>query len=428
MPSTAKLEWHTEKRKVSDLIPNEKNPRKISQKQIEDLKKSLQKFNLVEIPVADTDNKLIAGHQRVMVLKLLGRENEEIPVRIPNRKLTQYEYDRYLLSSNRLHADWDWDKLVENFDVGTMIDSGFDDMDLSQIFDDNLEVLDDTEFELEKEIEKAKATDIKNGNMFALGRHTLICGDSTKPETVKKLLGDAKISVLNNDIPYNIGLSYDHGISGKKNFGGKTNDKKSDPEYGRFIKSILENGLSVCQKNCHVFFWLDEKYVGMMQQIYREAGVKQKRLCFWIKNNQNPVPKIAFSKATELCLYGIRGTPYLSNRIKNLNEVLNKELTTGGRLIDDIMDLFNIWLVKRLPTTQYEHPTEKPPSLYEKSLRRCSKPGDMVLDMTAGSGSLMVACEQLKRTAYLVEIEPIFCQVILNRYEKLTNTKPTKIS
>ena len=71
-----------------------------------------------------------------------------------------------------------------------------------------------------------------------------------------------------------------------------------------------------------------------------------------------------------------------------------------------------------------EHPTEKPPLLYEKSLRRCSRPRDIILDETAGSGSLMVACEQLKRTAYLVDVEPIFCQLILNRYEKLTNTKP----
>jgi DNA modification methylase len=89
--------------------------------------------------------------------------------------------------------------------------------------------------------------------------------------------------------------------------------------------------------------------------------------------------------------------------------------------------MLDIWLIKRLPANEMEHPTEKPPSLYEKSLRRCSRPGDIILDETAGSGSLMVACEQLKRTAYLVDVEPIFCQLILNRYEKLTNTKPKKI-
>jgi DNA modification methylase len=127
-------------------------------------------------------------------------------------------------------------------------------------------------------------------------------------------------------------------------------------------------------------------------------------------------------------LYGTKGLPHLSDKIKNLNEVLNKEMATGGRLLDDIMDLFNIWLAKRLPTSQYEHPTEKPPTLYEKALRRCSKPGDVILDLTAGSGSLMIACEQLKRTALMVEVEPVFCQLILNRYERLTNEKPRKIN
>ena len=120
--------------------------------------------------------------------------------------------------------------------------------------------------------------------------------------------------------------------------------------------------------------------------------------------------------------------PYLSNKVKNLNEIMNKEITTGNRLIDEVMDLINIWLVKRLPGNQYEHPTQKPPTLYEKSLRRCSRPGDIILDLCAGSGSLMVSCEQLKRTAYLVEIEPIFCQLIINRYEQLTKTKIKKIN
>ena len=102
-----KLSWVTETRKISELVPNVKNPRTISPKQIEDLKKSLKKFNVVEIPVIDTQNNVIAGHQRLMVLKLLGRENETIEVRVPNRKLTQSEYDQYLLVSNRVHGDWD---------------------------------------------------------------------------------------------------------------------------------------------------------------------------------------------------------------------------------------------------------------------------------------------------------------------------------
>jgi ParB-like chromosome segregation protein Spo0J len=110
-----KISWRTVEKKVGDLVPNIKNPRLMSPKQMEDLKRSLKKFNLVELPVVDVDLTVIAGHQRLMALKLLGREGERIPVRIPDRKLTKAEYDQYLLSSNRIHGDWDWEKLAENF-------------------------------------------------------------------------------------------------------------------------------------------------------------------------------------------------------------------------------------------------------------------------------------------------------------------------
>ena len=108
---------------------------------------------------------------------------------------------------------------------------------------------------------------------------------------------------------------------------------------------------------------------------------------------------------------------------KEANEILNKEIGTGNRTADDIMDIFDIWLAKRLPGQDYEHPTSKPPTLHEKPLRRCSKINDIVLDLFGGSGSTMIACEQLKRRAYMVEIEPIFCQLIINRFEKLTGIK-----
>jgi CheY-like chemotaxis protein len=119
------LQWRTETRVVSTLIPNDKNPRVMSPKQIEDLKKSLKKFNLVEIPVIDTDNRVIAGHQRLMVLKLLGREREKIEVRVPNRKLTKQEYDQYLLASNRILIVEDDPLLVRIYSV-RLKEEGFD--------------------------------------------------------------------------------------------------------------------------------------------------------------------------------------------------------------------------------------------------------------------------------------------------------------
>ena len=119
------INWKTEKRKINVLIPYEKNPRKISEKQIEDLKKSLQKFNLAEIPVINTDNTIIAGHQRLKILQLLGRGEEEIDVRIPDKKLTEKELQEYNIRSNKNIADWDFEILNEFFDKENLLEWGF---------------------------------------------------------------------------------------------------------------------------------------------------------------------------------------------------------------------------------------------------------------------------------------------------------------
>jgi len=423
-----KLLWKTEKRKINEILPFSRNPRQITEGQMETLKQSLKKFNVVELPAINADGTIVAGHMRIKALQILGRGEEEIEVRVPNRQLTEKEFKEYLLLSNRSGGIFDWDILKTDFDIDLLLETGFDSGDLSHIWDDNLEVTDDN-FNEEAEIKKIKKTDIKPGDMFSLGKnHFLICADSTDPNTVKKLIGREKIDLINIDFPYNLGVDYSTGLGGKQNYGGTMNDKKPDSEYRKFLADILGNALSVAKKDCHVFAWLDEKYIGMMQEIFKTLGINFKRLCLWAKGSHNPTPQIAFNRAVELCMYGIIGKPFLSDKIKNLTEFQNKEIGTGNRLIDDIMDIFQIWLVKRLPGNEYEHSTMKPPTLYEKSIRRCSKPGDAVLDLTAGSGSLMVACEALKRRAYLAEIEPIFCQLIINRFKQISNEKVTKLN
>lgn len=413
-----KLEWRTERRKVKDLIRYEKNPRTLSETQLEGLKRSLKKFNVAELPCINTDGKVVAGNQRILALSLLGRSEEEIEVRVPSRPLTEAEFRDYLLTSNRSGGSWDFEKLAAEFDLGELLTAGFDSLDLSNIYDDNLEIQDD-ELDEEEEVEKAKDTDIKQGDYFALGRHRLLCSDATKIESVQKLMGNVKVDLINDDLPFNIGLSYDKGVGNKGKYGGTTNDSKSDAEYETFVKSVMQNALSVAKPDAHVMFWCDERYVWLFQKTYQELGVDSKRLCIWIKDNQSPTPKVAFNKVTEFCVYGTIGKPWLNDKVRNLNEIQNKEITTGNRLTDDILDLFNIWLVKRLPSSEYQHPTQKSPTLHEKALRRCTRPGDVVLDLTAGSGSILSASEQLKRTAYLCEMEPVFCQVIINRFKKL---------
>lgn len=420
------LSWRTESRKISDLVPNALNPRVMSDRQMAALKKSLLDFGVVELPVVDRDNKVIAGHQRLVALKLIGPADAVISVRVPNRKLTKKEYDRYLLSSNRISGEFDWQKLADNFDIDTILASGFEDGDLALIFDDVS--VEDDEFRPEDELKKIKKTNVRLGDLYQLGKHKILCADSTDPASVKKLMKGDRATTLIFDPPFNIGLSYNHGIGGKGSYGGTVDDSKSDKEYEAFLKAAIGNGLSVCTKDAHVFVYHDTRYAWMLQGIYKELGIAYKRTCLWIKNNSTPTPNVGFNRQYEPVLYGTVGKPYLSDRAFNFSEVLNPEIGSGNKTIDDIYDLFDIWLAKRINGADYQHPTEKPPSIHERPLRRCTKPGDIVLDLFSGSASLMVACEQLKRSAYLVEREPIFVQLAINRYEKLTGLKAKKLN
>jgi DNA modification methylase len=413
-----KLFWVTEKRKVKDLIPFDKNPRILNDSQKQKLKQSIKKFNLVEIPVLDKDNTIISGNQRIKVLILLNRADDEIDVRIPNRKLTKEEIEEYNLKSNLHNGEWDFEAL-KGFEIETLMDAGFSDDDLSKIWDSNLETEDDN-FQVDKELEKIKEPKTKLGNIIELGNHLLICGDSTDPKVIEKLSREKVANMIYFDPPYNISLDYNKGVGGKGKYGGQTNDNKTEAEYIEFLKKILKNGLSITKENANCFIWNDENNIALVQSLFKELGIENKRVCLWIKNGFNPTPNVAFNKCFEACIYGIIGKPYLSDSLKNLNEIMNKEIGSGNRTIDDILDLINIWLVKRLSGEKMEHPTEKPPTLHEKAIRRCTKVGDTILDLCAGSGSLMVACEQLKRKCLMVEIEPIFCDLIISRYKQLT--------
>ena len=420
------LVWHTERRRVNDLLPYQANPRKINDQQIEDLKRSIKKFNLAEIPAINTDGKIVAGHQRIKALQLLGRGEELIDIRLPNRALTKEEFERYLISSNALGGSWDTE-LLKSFDIEMLMDIGMDENTLANIWDENLSTEDD-EFQVEKELAKITKPKTKLGDIFALGSHRIACGDSTDPNVLEKLFGKDQASMIYSDPVYNLKIPYDKGIGGKQNYGGNVNDNRTDEEYKAFLKKSLENALTVVKPDTHVFYWCDESYIWLLQTIYRELGIENKRVCLWVKNGHNPTPNIAFNKCFEPCVYGVRNKPYLAKNIHNLNEVFNQEVTTGNRLIDDILDLFNIWLVKRLAGNDYLHATSKPPTLHEKAIRRCTRPGDIILDSFLGSGSTLISAEQLKRRCYGVELEPVFCDLIINRFERLANVKAKKLN
>jgi DNA modification methylase len=413
------LQWRTEKRKVSDLLPHKKTPRKITKDQMERLKQSLERFNIVEIPALDLDDTILAGHQRVKVLIALGRGDEMIDVRVPNRKLTDEEAERYMIGSNAIHADWDYD-LLKDFEPSLLVDLGFDQKELDDIWNQRLKK---DEFDVEAELEKIKTPTTKPGDIILLGSSKLICGDSTKPETLQKLFGDERASMIMSDPIYNISVDYNGGIGGKQKYGGTVDDNKTDEEYVSFLRASMQAALAVTKEDAHVFYWSDATYIWAVQMLYRELGLTNRRVCLWLKSPQNPVPGVAFNKAFEPCTYSTRGKPYLTKGVTKLNEVMNAEMTTGDDLLVQALDMVDVWPVKRIAGTSYNHSTQKPSELYEKAIRRCTRMDDIILDSFSGSSSLIMAGVKLKRRVYAVEIEPAFCDLAIKRYEALTGEK-----
>jgi DNA modification methylase len=411
---------------IDKLKPAEYNPRKADQKQIDDIKKSIQRFGLVDPLIVNSakerKNIVIGGHLRLKVAKDMGYK--EVPCVFVN--IPDVEKEKELnLRLNRNLGNWDYD-LLANFDENFLLDVGFLNEELTDIFD--LETQDDN-FDFEKEVEQIEEPKTKMGDLYQLGEHYLLCGDSTKIEDVEKLMKGQKCNIVITDPPYNIGLDYSKTLtSGKKvSYDKKINDNKSVEDYEKFINKLIINSLAVCNQDAHIFYWCDEKYIWLFQRLFLENNIKLQRVCLWIKNNFTLTPQNAFNKVYEPCIYGTIGKPVLNKNIKNLTEILNKNLQKLDDIKDYFIDGLNLWLVDRENTSNYQHTTQKPITLLEKPIKRCSNVGDIVLDLCGGSGTTLLACEQLKRKCYMIEYNETYCDVICERFEKFTGKKRKKI-
>lgn len=401
------------------------NPRKISDRQKEELAKSIKQFGLIDPIIVNNHPKrkgiVIGGHQRLAIAKELGFKT--VPVVILN--LPEAKERELNLRLNKNVGEWDME-LLKNFDIDTLLDVGFDDQDMQDIWADTLSIEDDG-FDVEKAVEAIKKPKAKFGEIYQLGNHRIACNDATDLAAVKSLVGNEWMSLVTLDPIYGIGLDYNNGVSTKGKYAGAERDQLKGDEYRAFLKTVMANALEVSNEDLHFYVWNDQRHIGLVQSLMDECGLANKSVCLWIKNNFTPVPGIAWNKSYEACLHGVRGKPYLNPDVRNLTEVLNKEVDGGNRQIDDIVGLFDLWLAKRIPAQEYRHATQKPLDVYEKPLRRCTKVGTNVLELFSGSGTALMACEQLKRRAFVMEKDPVFVDVCIRRFEEATGIKAKKL-
>lgn len=423
-----KLVWSSTTRKVQDLVPNGYNPRKISGSQKDDLQKSIEQFGAVVPVVLNIGSRadiIIGGEQRIKIYADLGYT--EVECMIPSRELTLAEEQELNLRLNKNTGAWD-EELLKNFDLSVLLDVGFEDDELQGFFDD-VELAED-EYDVDKAIEEMVEPKVKLGEVWQLGNHYLLVGDSTNKELVSKFMGKTKAHFIFQDMPYNIGLSYNKGISNTKEYGGEyssSKDSMSDEKYFAFIEASISTAKTIAHSNAHWLYWCDSRNIGAIQTLYKQYGIHFRRICYWVKNNQNMTPQVAFNRVHEPAVYGTTNKPYLNKNLKNVNEILNQEVTTGNQLHNELLDMIDLWIVKRDDVQSYLHPTQKPVGLNEKPLKRCTAPGHVVFSGFGGSGSDLIACEQLGRVWFGVEQDLVFASIIIDRWEKFTKQTAKRI-
>jgi len=387
--------------KLSNIKPNPKNPRIIKDDKFKKLVQSIKDFpEMMEkrpmVCVTDVDKKIypLGGNMRLKAIQEIG--HKEIPdtwVMLAD-SWTQEQRNEFTIKDNVGFGEWDWDSLANEWDVEKLDDWGLDlPIDLSV---KELEAEED-DFDVP---EGGIETDIVLGDLFEIGEHRLLCGDSTDSDAVAKLMDGQKADMAFTDPPYLMDFTGGIHADGSKSFnskhGGIKNDKMSKEDGDDFLDAINSNIQLFVNGAFYICFY--RLKLGEYFESLKRTGLEVRALITWNKGNHTLSNSDYMSKCEHI-FYGW----------------VNEHNFYGGKNGMDIWDI---------PRTQKNdlHPTMKPIPLCEKAINDGSKVNDKVLDLFLGSGSTMVASHQLKRKCYGMELDPKYCQVIIDRMKKLDPT------
>ncbi|PQD24517.1 DNA modification methylase [Enterococcus faecalis] len=384
--------------KTEDLIPYEKNPRH-NEGAITAVAKSIEKFGFKVPIVVDASNVIVNGHTRLKAAKYLGLK--EVPTIIAD-DLTPEQIKAFRLADNKVGEIATWDEELLNAELDELADLDLDfDMtefgfDLPDIEGEEVEVIED-EFEEELPAEPIS----KLGDIYQLGRHRLMCGDSTNSLEVEKLMGNKKADLLITDPPYNV--AYEG--KGKEALTIK-NDSKETNEFHSFLYEAFSAAINNMKLGSSFYVWYASSEVVNFHTALEEAGFLVKQELIWNKNSM-VLSRQDYHWKHEPCLYGwASGGSHSWYSDRKQTAILNFDR----------------------PTVNKEHPTMKPVALFDYQIKNSSKQGDCILDLFGGSGTTLIACEQNEREAYLMELDPRYVDVIIARWEAFTGEVAVKIS
>lgn len=389
---TEAIKWESQSWNIKYLKEWDKNPRHMTKKGLQQLKASIERFGVAEPLVINTDGTLCGGHGRLKVLKKL--KVKEVDCYIPNRELTPKEFEELNIRLNKnIAGEWDFEKLNNEWEASDLVEWGFDDIEF-RTDDEEKEIIEDEVPDLP---EKALT---EPGEIWQLGEHRLMCGDSTKLKDVNRLMDGKKADMVFTDPPYNADYSSRVDAKRRKPWGGILNDKMSADKFDEFLLDINAVVFTVLKDGGAVYECIDWKRYPQMANIFGEAFT-HKAMIVWNKNYFGL--GTYYRTKHEIILFGCKG---------------DKLGVWNGK--HDEMD---VWSLDRESTANYQHPTQKPVTIPARAINNSSNKGDLVIDLFLGSGSTLIAAEQTGRKCYGMELDPKYCDVIIERWENLTGNK-----
>lgn len=404
------IKWTTEKRKISTLAPHENNPRKLSEEQKDALTASLKRFGLVEIPAINKDNTILAGHQRVKVLAMIGKQDEEIDVRVPDRQLTKDESREYLIRSNQNTGAWDWAILQESFLKDELLTWGFTEEDLHGRFKNKTEGDDDAPG-------LPGTSKSAMGDVYDLGPHRLVCGDSTSQSFMDKLFKGQSADMIFTDPPYNVNYKG----RGKDTSRTIENDNMDEASFRTFLLAAFDRMSHNTKPSAPLYCCYASRTHREFEDAINQAGYLVRNQIIWVKTvasmgwgdyrwkHEPMFYAVKQGQSTEFFAGRSEWTawdhePTDQEKIEIVNRMMKKE--EDGKS--------TVWRFSR--EFNYVHPTQKPVALITRAIENSSKTHGIVLDPFGGSGSTLIACEKTGRVARTMEFDPTFADVIVQRY------------
>lgn len=374
------------------LIPYANNARTHSKEQILKLRSSLREFGFINPIIIDKDFNVIAGHGRLISAK--EEHFEKVPC-VMAEHLTEAQKKAYILADNRMALDSEWDEellaieMEELHNLGFDLNlTGFDESEIADLFDIDSDEVKEDDFDVDSELEKPCFSE--SGDIWHLGKHTVICGDSTLPETYTALLGDTKVNLVCSDPPYLVNLE---STSGKIR-----NDDLDDKKGYEFLKSAFERFRDSMSKDASIYVFYATSKARVFHDAYEDAGFKVGAGLVW-KKDRLVLTRTDWKYIHEPIIWGWRKD--------------GKHIWYGDQKQKTVFEFDRI---KNSKEDGCGHPSSKPVPLIAYLISQCTQTNGTVLDGFLGSASTLIACEQLNRICYGIELEPKFVDVAVKRY------------